>query len=280
MKNMIKKKTYSLLIIVLIISAQLFSQSTTYQPDKSKEEENSNKYAKKVLIIPFEQKMYLSEIDRYINKETKMSFPEIRHTFLAGIDFQLLLAFKKNFNAYSMMADTATTGKDQQLVYASTGYSYDVVPNSENDKNKKNQDGKAKIQNGQLMVTTSDQKKFMNLKLNNKNVLATLNKKYKADLFIFVNELDLKHNGGDMMQSVALGVNDRIAAVHYTIYDVNGTIVNAGLSTQTFPSDINEPKKIINNYFSLIANDILASYMKTLAKPDEKKEGGLLKNKK
>jgi len=266
----------SLFSIAFLLSAiSFFAQSTTYSPEEKKNLPQTNAQLEeqhKILVIPFEPKLYMSEIDMYVNKESKLNQAQIRHAFRSGLDFSIVAEFKKKYKVLSLMNDSAAYIREQGYVYQSIGYKYDLLPSTENKKD--NTQEKPKIQNGQLTVTTNDKKKFMNTQITNPNLLGTLNKKYGTDIFIFINELDLKTDV-DNSGKAAAGNYERTASVHYSIYDLKGNLITAGLATRNFPNNVNDPKKIVNIYLSAVAQTIAESYAAATAPKAEKDHGVL-----
>src|SRR4051812_25994002 len=52
----------------------------------------------KALVIPFEPKLYMSEIDQNVSKESKLNAKQIKYAFRSGLDYMLVAEFKKKFN--------------------------------------------------------------------------------------------------------------------------------------------------------------------------------------
>ncbi len=265
-----------LISVGLLLTVGSFSQNSSYSPDEKKKVIPAGSTVKdtpKVLVIPFEPKLYMSEIDQNVNKETKMNFNQIRYSFRSGLDFSLVTEFKKKYSVTSLMTDTGASAMDQRYIYESVGYKYDLLPDPDNKKQKDTRSDKPKIQNGQLAVTTNDQKKFMNVKITNPNLLSTLNKRYGAEVFVFISELDLKIDAGSN-SSYFKGNYGRVANVHYSIYDLKGRLLTAGMATKSFSAADNVPKKIVNNCFADMAQMILDNYLAAISpKPDiEKKD--------
>jgi hypothetical protein len=249
-------------ILLFLMSFGAFAQNNTYLPSESKKEilKPEIKDSRKVLVIPFEPKlMYMSEIDQNVYKETNMNFNQIQHAFRSGLDFCVVAEFKKKFGVVSLMNDTGAAVRDQHYIYNSIAYKYDVIPTADGKAQKDEIADKPKIQNGQLAVQTNEQSKFMNVKITNPNLLSTLNKRYGTDVFVFISELDLK-----------MVAQDRMAYVHYSIYDLKGNLVTAGLATMPFPASANDPKKIVNSYFTGIAEKIRNDYMSAINPKTEK----------
>src|SRR3954465_8982184 len=125
----IKEVVYSLLII---FSATRFcaQNPTLNKPAKDNLDAHT---AHKVLIIPFEPRLYMGEIDRQINAETKLSAKEIRYKFRDGLNEQIYKAFRTaNFGALDLMEDTVKYKKDLVDIYQYLSYDYLKVPDQKN----------------------------------------------------------------------------------------------------------------------------------------------------
>ena len=76
------KKFTFLLTILLISASAIFSQDQTIGvKEKLPKEVLSSSNDLKVLIIPFEERMYFSEFDREIANTENINFNEIRNQF-------------------------------------------------------------------------------------------------------------------------------------------------------------------------------------------------------
>ncbi len=210
----------------------------------------------KIMIIPFEPKLYMSDIDQKINQETKWDFETIRENFRHQLDTQLKLKFQSISPVISFYSDSTKMWKDLEYTYKSTNISYDLVskPTEATAINKK-QNG---IKNGEIAVEMNNDKKFMNTKITNTELLSYLHKKYSADYFIFINELDIKNdiNSYDITQDIY----QREITVHYSILDKTSKTITAGIATSRFSSRENAPKKIVAQNFSPVSTYIAAKF--------------------
>ena len=220
----------------------------------------------KIMIVPFEPKLYMSEIDQKVNQQTKWNFNQIRENFRHQLDTQLKLKLQSIAPVVSFYSDSSKMTKDLEYTYLSSNLSYDPVnePSTATAPTKK-QDG---IKNGQVAVEINTDKKFMNTKLSSVEVLNYLNKKYKVEYFVFVNELDIT----TLMDSynIASDTYQRQVAVHYSILDKTGKTISAGLATSTFSSKENNPKKIVSSNFTPIAA-FIASKLNAIINPPKEK---------
>jgi hypothetical protein len=211
----------------------------------------------KIMIIPFEPKLYLSEIDKKVNAQTKWNFNQIRENFRHQLDKQLQLKLKNYASVISFYTDSAKMSKDLEYVYRATSISFDPLdkPSSINSLPVKT----TGIKDGQVAVEMSSEKKFTNILLTDKEALLYLNKKYQAEYFVFVNQLDIKNDVD--AYNITTDTYPRKVNVHYTILDKQGKLITAGIASSTFSSKENNPKKIVNLSFSPAATYIATKFM-------------------
>ncbi len=249
----------------LIFATIFFSLIAKAQEGTRNIDKKSSEATGKIMLIPFEPKLYMSEIDMKINQVTKWTFEQIRENFRHQLDAQLKLKLQSTEPVLSFYSDSAKMSKDLEFIYKSTNLTYELVDNKKAAKNQSV--NKSGIKNGQIVVEVNDDKKFMNTKITNNEVLPYLSKKYKADYFVFVNELDITKdltsydNISDTYQ--------RDIVVHYTILDKSGKSISAGIFTSRFSSTINDPKKIVSLYFAPVATAI-ADKLVAILHPSEK----------
>ncbi|MCX6295066.1 MAG: hypothetical protein NTX97_03195 [Bacteroidetes bacterium] len=231
--------------------------SLSYAQEGTRKTEATGKTVSgKVCIIPFEPKLYMSEIDQKINQQTKWNWETIRENFRHQLDTQLKLKFQSTSTVVSFYADSAKMSKDLEYVYNSTTLAYDLISKpTEATTASKTPKG---IVNGQVAVEENNDKKFMNTKLSNTEVLTFLNKKYLSEYFVFINELDIKNDINSY--DINTDTYQREVTVHYSIIDKSGKTINAGVATSRFSSKENNPKKIVTLCFSPIATYIFAKY--------------------
>jgi len=208
----------------------------------------------KVMLIPFEPKLYMSQIDHKINAETKMTQKQIRETFRKGVNKELESALKKNYGVVDLLKDTTKYKKDLIAIYKSLTYSYDKAPDQSNYKAPVNEKKNESIKKGQLVVETDPNARFMNAKITSAGMVPGLFAKYKTDLFLFVNQLDI------ISSTVGTGetgtLTERMITLHYTVYTIDAKEIQSGICSVKFSPEVNSPSKIISAYISKIAAEI------------------------
>jgi hypothetical protein len=237
-----------LFLLCLLISITSFSQEGVRNNVKKE-------ITGKIMLVPFEPKMYMGDIGEKIYIESKMSFKQLSEYFRHQLDNQLKLKLQSiESPVVSFYTDSAKTSKDLEYIYKSTTIAFDVVdkPTAPTTEAKK----QAGIKNGQLAVEASSDKKFTTTKFSNNEVMPYLASKYKSKYFVFINELDLR----TVMESYDLATDTylRETTVHYTIVDDQSKLITAGAATYRFSSKLNDPKKIASQTFAPIASFIAA----------------------
>lgn len=242
---------FCLLSCILNVKAQ---DKTINSGNKPTGKEANSKH--RIMVIPFENRMYLSEIDFMINKESKLSAKQIKATMRDGLNEQFYKKLKSKMPVVDLLEDTVKTKKDLENIYQYLSYQYLKAPDQDNYKAPVKEKEEKAINHGQLAVESNSDVRFMNAKLKNATLVPYLSAKYKTDLFLFINELDIKSlNGipGDISANPT-----RKIILHYTVYTVDAKEINSGIAEVNMPSAVNNPTKIINSYFSQLA-DIVAS---------------------
>ena len=119
---------FCLFFVVFNLNAQDKTINTDTKTNTGKEVISKNK----IMIIPFENKMYLSEIDANINQESKLSAKQIKAVMRDGMNEQLYKKLKAKMNVVDMIDDTTKTKKDLENIYQYLSYQYQKTPNQEN----------------------------------------------------------------------------------------------------------------------------------------------------
>lgn len=256
------------LLLLVMAGGNLLAQNTTIDGEGKKEEKQlgqSKGNSTQVLIIPFDPKLYMSEIDKKIGTENRMTFDQIRSTFRSGLDNKLLAQIKTSNSAYSLLADSVKNKKDLEMIYKSINYTYDKVTPDGSVPNSPGEKEKPRIVNGQLQVEMDNEYRFMNTNISNPRLLTFLATKYKSEYFVFINELDIK-NKLETYDPIT-DTYKREVAVHYTVFDKNGKKLNAGIATTEFSSTVNDTKTIINTCFPVVAKTINDRLVKSIPAP-------------
>jgi hypothetical protein len=261
------------LILCLLATASMlvsFAQSTTTGDATEPVITGKNS----VLVIPFESKMYLSDIDRDLAKKNELNFQEIKAKFRAALDREIFIALKAYFNPLSFYSfEPKESRAELAYIYNSIGFKYEVIPeevvvkketagkkllNKFKKKEKEEEYIEAGIQNGEIVSQVDNREKYMKTKVANDKLLPNLNKKFSASYYIFINQLDIKRSA-DMRYVASEEQYKREIKVHFTIFDNAGKEVSSGAIKSRFASGQNDIDKIIKVQFPLIAQRIVGN---------------------
>ena len=242
-----------------------FSLLSTAQEGTRNSKATSNPVGK-IMIVPFEPKLYMSEIDKKVNEQTKWNFNQIRENFRHQLDAQLQLKLKSYSSVVSFYSDSVKMATDLKYIYSATRLSFEPVDKPGSGGVTTKEQG---IKDGQLAVEMSTENKFTNIILNDPQALTYLSTKYKAAYFIFINQLDIKNDVNTY--NITTDTYQRKVDVHYTILDKTGKLITAGIASSGFSSKENNPKKIVAQSFSPAATYIATKFISIVKPPVQKK---------
>ncbi len=267
----------------------------------------------RVLIVPFEPKMYMSGIDKDISMKTGMTFQQIRNNMRFGLCNELLSQLHGQMKTTSLMhLDTGGIEEELRYIYASIGYKYKEMPTEQmvpvkeiepgedaktidkakyklntlvnNVKDKVNTIGEteeeepvrsAGVVNGEVVTSYDDSERYMATSIHNPNLLNQLNMKFGATKFMFINQLDIERAAKPTQRGLATDSYQRKIKVHYTIFNLDGTEFSSGASISYFPSRVNDMNIIIKNHFAAISKHISSK----LSEPEANHSGEREKSK-
>jgi len=228
--------------------------------------------AHRLLLVPFEPKMLMSEIGKDINAKTHQSYNAITDELREELDMAMYSSLRRSCVTVDLLDGRQHSDSMLAYIYGSTSYSYDMVPGTAPDQGSKDKNKTGRyINNGQLEVPVDYSQRFMNINILNPNLLKELGSRYNTDTYVFINELDIKN-----VDNNATNLSDetyrRQVIVHYSIVDNTGHFVSKGIATTYFPYSENDPKEIGAKYFTVIGRIILKNYVQGLVSDAKVKE--------
>ena len=268
-------KYICLLSIVVLFSFNGFCQSTiTHDQFEVYKQDKNNK----ILIIPFENKMYASSMDSEISRRNQLDYYEVKEELKKGIAEQILLSIGNKIPAVSMIHHRDSSHDILNYVYNSIGFKYDIIKSkdtieepktkselikdrlnkfvqqaNEDVRHEKSNYQRGVISNGEVHTTQHNSQRFMNVIIHNPNLLDDLNRTFRTNYYIFINEF---HIGQSFSKQGSPYEKYRQISVHYTIFNQKGKELDAGVSLTEIPENVSELRKIEKEYLSQIANEI------------------------
>ncbi len=245
----------------------LFQNSTAQQRDSLVKD---SLVYHKVLLVEFDTMMYLSDAEQEIIEQSQKK-PEAFHTYLRkSLDNKIAGEVEAIIPCYSMLNDKSEQASEFTAeIYGRSSYRYDELmklkhvkstkPKTATGKSKANEDFAIADQ----YVTVQGDANYMNAAIENKNLFERLNNQYGADLFLFINQLEIKTNYNNCID-IERHVYKRELIISYSVYDAKGKQVDGNLAHAFFPSDSNRDSDIAERTFPAIAQSI-AAHIKALA---------------
>ncbi len=222
---------------------------------------------KKILVIPYNPMMHLSDADHEIAEYSQKKPETIRSVFRRGILQSVTGQLFGIGESQPLLSDFSTDiQKDLEMVYGSISYSMDTIfpilhPVKDSLKKKPSLFSKSSA----TKIKEVRDVKYMNTRLSHPELLVHLSGKYGAELFVFLNQLEIKTNYSDCLD-LALKIYRRELKVHYSVFNSSGKQVYGDVAIVDFPSNSNDVAEIMRKNFPKISEYILNSIPKKNSK--------------
>ena len=260
------------IVVCIFALASILSVSAQNSTTGKSELDSGVNQKSTVLVIPFESKMYLSDIDRDLGEANNLNFQDIKAKFRSALDREIFLALKPYYSPLSFYTIPPQESRTELgYIYNSIGYKYELVPEEEvvkkenaatkligkfKKKEKEEEYIQAGMRNGQIVSQVDNREKYMKTTLVNEKLIPNLNNKYKSTYYVFINQLDIKRSA-DLRYVANEEQYKREIKVHYTVFDNTGKEVSSGAIKSRFSSNQNDIDKIVKIQFPLIAQRIV-----------------------
>lgn len=281
-----RKLLLSFVLLPFISGAQ---NSTFIEKEKVNiTEDTLPQRGKTILVIPFEPKMYMCQVDKEIGVKNGLSYEQINEKMRQNLVESVTFRTGETLDSYSLYTTRIDSiKKELHYVYSSVEYKYEVLPaetvkkeETVPDKNAKNfgklipkrenanknsgtqPEPGTRIENGQIVSVEDNREKYMDVTILNKNLFNELNKYYNADHFLFINQLDILYT--------AESTEKLRIKVHYSFFDLSGKKLTGGAVVGYLPVGEYDLSKIRNDYFyplAILINDTIKSHLALLVKP-------------
>ncbi len=234
-------------------------------------------FGRGILLLPYEPRLYLSDVDKRIMEATGLSQQQIKKRVRFGLLNELHRAFIDHGRVINvLLTDTPNVQEDMQMTYRSVGYEYEPVPEGERGPpkevgesenffdrlfgghDKKTQKGNSEegMKNGQIVSDFEDQPRYMRTKILEKGLIEHLTKKYSVDRVLFINQLNIQQGGGSKSQGFKGQKGDRWIKVHYTLFGPEGEALYGSAATHSMPLDVNDLNTIVKEHFRAVGERI------------------------
>ena len=225
-----------------------------------------------LILIPFDPKMYKSQIDRSIGMNDGTNYQQIVGNWRVGLDNVLFIEMDAKYSIIRMIAEDEDRKKDLNALYGASSLDYRLVPKEETTEKKKLKLPKLKlkeeevkettqgtrIENGQIVSENDGNKRFMACVVRDSAIFDYMNGKHGAVLYLFINQFDVGPMVGLDYRAYESDEYQRQISVHYSVYTHKYEIYS-GVATTYFSSTVNNQKDIIIENLPAIAKQIAAN---------------------
>jgi hypothetical protein len=228
-----------------------------------------NKTKPKVLIIPFQSKLYVGLYDAPINKASKWSAAKIKFFFRKNTNAYLSDALKANNQCTDLCSDTSKYKLDLSYFYSNCGIELVKINTTSNTKGP--QKTNKSIKKGRLVNNSVNMDLYYtHSKPQSKEVFKAYDKRFKGEYFISINQFDFVPD--DMNETIKNeNSNNRELKIHYSLFDLNGVHLYGDYASILVPKKENKPEIIAANYLKPLMTEIAADLNKAISKAKAKK---------
>ena len=261
---------------------EMFGDEKVTNTDQEVYAEGTKEEAK-ILIIPFEKKLFNCDIMRDLTTSNQMSANQIYNRFRNEIQLSLQAALQDSMETALFLNTDSIKNEDLINFYAVMGYDYVPIPieKEKGEKGKKKKveqpkDREVGIRNGQIVAERDLVERYMKTVLKDNAILNEFYTKYGINRFLFINQMDVKMDLSD--PETAFIDPKRVSAIHYTILDKNGKELTGGLASKHFAGTESRLNYIIGSTFYALSAEVLGKLVEK-EKEDEEKESENRKSK-
>lgn len=216
-----------------------------------------------IIYVTYNSTMYLSEIDKLLMESSQITSKQLILLLRNGFDFKLTDELAKQYKVINLLRDTTKEIiNEAQKLLSSMKTVYVKTPNQLNYIVPTEEKPEKVVNKGYLDVDLNSDNKFMDAKCIKKSGLKYFKEVYHANVFLFINELDIKIKNSMYQDLQTTG--QRKIVLHYTLMDINGKELNSGTVETNFSKSINKYNVIINQQFVEIAkilNERISKYL-------------------
>ena len=234
---------------------------------------------KKILIIPFEPELYMSDMDREIGKANQLNQSQIVEKFRINFDRVLENTVQLKNETQTLLHDESSIDENAIVdIYSSISFEFTPVKRTQTKKEKtissvllqkKTPQKEATIKNGQVFTVRDTLERYMKTIVTDSLLLQRLNEKTHAEIFLFVNQFELKDSFTDVIE-LQNDTYQRELRIHFSVLNKKGIELVGGIAKCRFANNIILCNEIVTTSFPCAAKqiaDAISAYENSLVKP-------------
>jgi len=208
--------------------------------------------ASKLMVVPFEDKMFFTDIMRELVQGSGMTPEEVvndvRNAMVSSIGSAL---HGQDSTAY-LPVDSVVSG-DLASIYEQLTYQFTPVRPSPKSPEKEKQ----VVHQGQLRTVRDTVERYMSAGIKDASVLGGISASKAVSRFIVLSQMEVRM---DLSDPELMAIDPRyIVAVHYTVMDTKGSSLAGGLVSRKFSKGDHNIRQMMSATFPDIAKTILRS---------------------
>jgi len=242
---------------------------------------------RKALIVPFDMTYYLSDADHELAKRNDKTLAQVQQTLRYGIDGNVSASVMDLYSTHRILLDTMPDRNlDLMRLYGAVRYRYQAPFGAKAAAEERAEQPQEEERPGQALrrfwkdirgpqetLPESDQadpyfeegalrgpvmgRRIMHAELLDPGVLTYFYDRYGTDLFVFLNQLEIRTNYAQCLDR-ATGDFVREISVHYSLYDVSGKLFAADVVTVMVRSNTNDLYEVMARAFPALSAAVVS----------------------
>ena len=230
----------------------------------------------KVMLIPFEERMYFSDSDKKISEQSKMSHERVRRSFRASLMETLSRDAQKVYGGVYEVDGDKVEDKTSDIakLYRSVVFKPEKRKPKPEDKpanevaveklnnliKKKDSPSEDPMKYSGItgMLDKNGFYDYMNIAVTDTSTLKQMQRDHGTDLFLFINQFEIKTNYRTCIDA-ATGLYERNFAVHYSVFNSDGQQLAGDMLVFPYHSNESRIKMMVYHMFGKISAAIIAT---------------------
>lgn len=217
--------------------------------------------AYKLLVVPFEHRMFFTDVMQEMTQGTGMSADVVVSTLRNGIQQSLRSGGTDQLKVGTFMGSDSIPEDHLTGIYEQMALRYIPV----NSASKGDAQRKSSIERGQVRAVRDTTARYMSCEMKDPAILGSIRASKGYERFLFINQIEVRMDLSDPEQSMRM--DKRTVVVHFTVMDAQGNPLKGGLASHLFDGGAQDVQRVMSEAFGPIAKQMLAA-----AAPKKKEE--------
>lgn len=185
----------------------------------------------KILVVPFESKMLLSDLNRKIGNQYNLNLEQIRGMFRLESLLAVKRAMCEDKSLVILKAHDTNDMRDATLIFGAAGYKQEIMPGKEKEAPSYEN---TTMEAGEIKTLVGYGQMYMGLNLTDTARWETVQVKHGYDKILIITQMDIKNTVQPESNSAATGY---LLTWHFVLYDRESTQLGGGSVSRWMPND-------------------------------------------